>query len=71
MYFCLKYRTKLKPFTSNDQKTAEKENTEAAAGGSEAPKTKTMQDEKPAMEVLPERRQVNAQEWLPPFLGSV
>lgn len=34
MYFRLKYRTKLKPFTSNDQKTAEKENTEAEVVGS-------------------------------------
>ena len=34
MYFLLKYRTKLKSFTSNDQKRAEKENMEAEVGGS-------------------------------------
>jgi len=34
MCFRLKYRAKLKPFTSNDQKAAEKENTEAEVGGS-------------------------------------
>ena len=43
------------PPTFNSGLTAGKENT---AGGSEAAKGKTMQNEKPAMEVLPERRQI-------------
>ena len=46
------------PPTFNNGLTAEKEKTEGAAGGSEAAKGKTMQNEKPAMEVLPERRQI-------------
>ena len=46
------------PPTFNNGLTAEKENTEDAAGGSEAAKGKTMQNEKPAMEVLPEHRQI-------------
>ena len=46
------------PPTFNNGLTAEKENTEDAAGGSDAAKGKTMQNEKPTMEVLPERRQI-------------
>ena len=46
------------PPTFNNGLTVGKEKTEGAAGGSEAAKGKTMQNEKPAMEVLPERRQI-------------
>jgi len=46
------------PPTFNNGLTAEKEKPEGAAGGSDAAKGKTMQNEKPAMEVLPERRQI-------------
>ena len=46
------------PPTFNNGLTAEKEKTEDTVGGSEAAKGKTMQNEKPAMEVLPERRQI-------------
>ena len=46
------------PPTFNSGMTAGKDNTEDAAGGSEAAKGKIMQNEKPAMEVLPERRQI-------------
>ena len=46
------------PPTFNNGLTTEKEKTEDTAGGSDAAKGKTMQNEKPAMEVLPERRQI-------------
>ena len=46
------------PLTFNNGLTAEKENTEGAAGGSDAAKGKIMQNEKPAPEVLLERRQI-------------
>ena len=46
------------PPTFNNGLTAGKEKTEDTTGGSEAAKGKTMQNEKPAMEVLPERRQI-------------
>ena len=46
------------PPTFNSGLTAEKEKTEENAGGSEAAKGKTIQNEKPAMKVLPERRQI-------------
>ena len=46
------------PPTFNSGLTAGKEKTEDTVGGSEAAKGKTMQNEKPAMEVLPERRQI-------------
>ena len=42
------------PPTFNNGLTAGKEKTEDTTGSSEAAKGKTMQNEKPAMEVLPE-----------------
>ena len=41
--------------TFNNGLTAGKEKTEDTVGGSDAAKGKTIQNEKPAMEVLPER----------------
>ena len=46
------------PPTFNNGLAAGNEKTEDTAGGSDAAKGKTMQKEKPAMEVLPERRQI-------------
>ena len=46
------------PPTFNNGLTAGKEKTEDTAGGFDAAKGKIMQNEKPAMEVLPERRQI-------------
>ena len=46
------------PPTFNNGLTAGNKKTEDTAGGSDAAKGKTMQNEKPVMEVLPERRQI-------------
>ena len=46
------------PPTFNSGLMAGKEKSEETAGGSEVAKGKTLQNEKPAMEVLPERRQI-------------